>query len=96
MGLVRLDGKRKLDDRIQEIVHSSDVVETVGTVQNSEFHEKQALDWATDDLQSRELVEGSVRKTVVRLCGSLRIAVVAALSYVHVQRTLTVVLLLSV
>ena len=94
--MVRLDGKRKLDDRIQEIVHSSDVVETVGTVQSLDFHEKQALDWATDDLQSRELVEGFARRTVVHLCGSVQTVAVATLPYVHVQRTLTVVLLSNV
>jgi hypothetical protein len=85
-----------LVDGIEEIVQSSDVVETVGTVQSFDFHEKQAFDWATDDLQSRELVEGFARRTVVHLCGFVRAVAVATLSYVHVQRTLTVVLLLSV
>ena len=93
MGLVRLDGKRKLVDRIEEIVQSSDVVETVGTVQNSEFHEKQALDWAEDDLQSQELVEDFAHRTVVRLCATLSNVHVL---HVHVQHTVIAVARLGV
>ena len=95
--MVRLDGKRKLVDRIEEIVQSSDVVETIGTVQNLDFlehhNEKQALDWAEDDLQSRELVEDFAHRTVVRLCATLSTVHVL---HVHVQHTVVAVARLGV
>ena len=97
MGLVRLDGKRKLVDRIEEIVQSSDVDETGRTVHSLDFHEKQvekqALDWAEDDLQSQELVEDFAHRTVVRLCATSSTVHVL---HVHVQHTVFAVARLGV